>query len=160
MLNDSQLDILIAIEEGTLHTRPARIEEIAQDAQASHLSDEELLEFLNICNVLYRGGEPLISDRLYDSVFLAELQKRHPGHPFLTSVEPEQAFAGKTVTLPQRMLSTEKAYTMAGIEKWLKIVEKAAAALNINPGGLIYRATPKLDGFAAYDDGKNTLHPR
>lgn len=133
---------------------PEKIAEIARRTEASGLSDDELLEFLQVCNALYRSGEPLISDKAYDSIFLAELQKRHPDHPFLHAVEPEKAFAGKTVTLPKRMLSTEKAYTKSSIEKWLSNIEKAAQELEIDPETLVFRATPKLDGFAAYDDGQ------
>lgn len=133
---------------------PEKIAEIARRTEASGLSDDELLEFLQVCNALYRSGEPIISDKAYDSVFLAELQKRHPDHPYLHTIEPEKAFAGKTITLPQRMLSTEKAYTKESIEKWLSNIEKAAQELEIDPETLIFRATPKLDGFAAFDDGK------
>ncbi len=154
MLSDNQLEILSKSKLAKLSANTGRIEKIASDAIADDLSDEELLEFLQICNALYRSGEPLISDKAYDSIFLAELEKRHPGHPYLQAIEPEKAFAGKTVALPQRMLSTEKAYTKDAIEKWLANVEKAANELGIEPGTLIFRATPKLDGFAAYDDGK------
>jgi DNA ligase (NAD+) len=128
--------------------------EIASRSDCEHLSDEQLIEFLTIANALYRGGEPFISDHIYDSVFLAELRKRQPDHPYLHNVEPEPAFTGKTVQLPERMLSTEKAYTRESIEKWLKRVEKAAQELNLDFSSLQLKATPKLDGFAAYDDGK------
>ncbi|MEQ1559545.1 MAG: BRCT domain-containing protein [Methyloglobulus sp.] len=154
MLNAVQLEILNQSTDGKYFVKPETIEEIAQQTQASQLSDEDLLAFLQTCNILYRAGEPLISDRIYDSVFLAELQKRHPDHPFLHTTEPEQAFVGKTVILPQRMLSTEKAYSKSAIEKWLLNVEKAAKELGIDEETLVFRATPKLDGFAAYDDGK------
>jgi DNA ligase (NAD+) len=159
MLSENQRTILQNHEFGGLANNPQRLEEIAKQAKASALSDDELLEFLHICNTLYRNGVPLISDHLYDSVFLAELAQRQPLHPYLHSVESEQAFTGKTVTLPQRMLSTEKAYSQSAIEKWLDNVEKVAKSLNIEPSKLIFRATPKLDGFAAYDDGK-TLYTR
>ena len=154
MLSAAQLDILNNSKQGTLNANPERIEVIAKQAQASGLSDEELLAFLQICNNLYRSGEPLIPDKVYDSVFLAELETRHPDHPYLHAVEAEKAFAGKTVALPQRMLSTEKAYTKDSILKWLGNIEKAALELEIDPDTLIFRATPKLDGFAAFDDGK------
>jgi DNA ligase (NAD+) len=154
MLSDTQLDILTKSNFGTLSANPEKLKEITQLAQADSLSDGELVEFLQICNALYRSGEPLISDKAYDSVFLAELEKRHPDHPYLQAIEPEKAFAGKTVTLPQRMLSTEKAYTKESIVKWLNNIEKAAQELEIAPESLVFRATPKLDGFAAYDDGK------
>jgi DNA ligase (NAD+) len=154
MLSAAQLEILKQSKIGALSNNPKRLEEIAKLTKADSLSDDELLEFLKICNTLYRSGEPLISDKAYDSVFLAELEKRHPDHPYLHTVEAEKSFTGKTVTLPQRMLSTEKAYTKENIQKWLNNIEKAALELEIAPETLIFRATPKLDGFAAYDDGK------
>jgi DNA ligase (NAD+) len=159
MLSPSQIDILNRTQQGTLNANPERLEEIAQQTQASNLSDDELLAFLEICNALYRSGEPFISDKVYDSVFLAELEKRHPNHAYLHTIEPEKAFSGKTVVLPKRMLSTEKAYTKESIAKWLSNIEKAALELEIDPEKLVFRATPKLDGFAAYDDG-NILYTR
>jgi DNA ligase (NAD+) len=159
MLNERQRSLLAAHPQGALSQTIETVEAIADRSQASNLVLDDLVEFLKICNLLYRHGEPLINDNLYDSVFLAELQKRQPNHPFLTTVEPEPAFAGKTVPLPQRMLSTEKAYTKEAIEKWLKTVEKSAASLGIDPESLIFRGTPKLDGFAAFDDG-TTLYTR
>jgi DNA ligase (NAD+) len=154
MLSENQLEIIKNSKLAKILSNKERIEEIAQQASAEHLDDAELIEFLEICNALYRNGVPLISDKAYDSIFLAELEKRHPQHPYLKAVEPEIAFSGKTVTLPQRMLSTEKAYTKESINKWLVSVEKAARELGIEPETLVFRATPKLDGFAAYDDGK------
>ncbi|MEQ1546010.1 DNA ligase [Methyloglobulus sp.] len=154
MLSATQLEILSKSLQSSPSAQPERLETIAKQTQASDLADEELLAFLQICNNLYRSGEPLISDNAYDSVFLAELEKRHPDHPYLHTVEAEKSFAGKTVTLPQRMLSTEKAYSKENIQKWLNNIEKAALELEIDPVTLLFRATPKLDGFAAYDDGK------
>jgi len=132
-----------------------RIHQIASLSNACNLSDEELLAFLQVCNANYRSGEPLISDALYDAVFLAELQSRRPHHPFLESVEPEaaKAFGAKTVALPQHMLSTEKTYSLDGIERWLARIAKAAEKTGLDFASLTFRATPKLDGFAAYDDG-------
>jgi DNA ligase (NAD+) len=145
ILHDSELDTKLS---------PDLIGQIAAQPDASQLTDEQLLEFLEICNVLYRGGEPLISDYLYDSVFLAELRRRHPHHPYLETVEPEKAFVGKTVALPEKMLSTDKAYKPDEINRWLTRIEKAAEEINVDPSGLMFRVTPKLDGYAAYDDGK------
>lgn len=121
--------------------------------QNKNLNDEQLIQFLKIANALYRAGEPIISDLVYDSVYLAELNRRHPDHPFLHSVETEAAFTGKTVALPTRMLSTEKAYSKESIERWLERLEKASGECGIQFQSLIIKATPKLDGFAAYDDG-------
>jgi DNA ligase (NAD+) len=159
MLTDTQLEILQHSAQDLPYLTPGQLETISKTDDPTALSDDELVSFLQICNNLYRSGEPLIADQVYDHVFLAELQKRHPQHPFLDSVEPEPTFTGKTVALPQRMLSTEKAYSQESINKWLKNIEKAALELNINSNNLIFRATPKLDGFAAFDDGI-TLYTR
>lgn len=122
--------------------------------EASELNDDELLEFLTIANALYRSGDRLISDTDYDFIFLTELKKRQPNHPFITEVEPEVVSTAKTVELPVRMLSTDKAYSVEEMLRWLERIKKAAADLNKPFAELIFRATPKLDGFAAYDDGQ------
>lgn len=119
----------------------------------SNASDEELTGFLQIANALYRGGEPVISDADYDFIYLAELKARHPDHPLLESVEPEPVFAGKTVDLPVIMLSTDKAYSLDDVERWGARIEKAAAELGKDFTQLAFKVTPKLDGYAAYDDG-------
>ena len=120
-----------------------------------NLDDNELVEFLTLANTLYRTGEQIISDYDYDLIFLVELKKRLPDHPFLHHVEPEKAFTGKTIKLPHTMLSTEKVYNHAELQRWIERVNKAAAQLGIPINSLIFRATPKLDGFAAYDDGEH-----
>jgi DNA ligase (NAD+) len=153
MLSDSQLQIVAAAEFETPHLTPELIAQNAITADAQQLNDEQLLEFLQLCNLLYRAGEPLIKDSIYDSVFLAELQKRQPNHAFLQNVEPDLAFAGKTVTLPEHMLSTEKAYSQDAISKWITRIEKAAEDCQIVFDHVLFQATPKLDGYAAYDDG-------
>ncbi len=153
-LSDTQLELLKQADLEPTHLSPELIAQIATQADPKQLNDDRLLEFLQICNALYRGGEPLISDADYDFVFLAELQKRHPHHPYLETVEPEVIAVGKTVALPEPMLSTEKSYTRSGIEKWLARLEKAAKDLDVDFSTLMIRATPKLDGYAAYDDGK------
>ena len=116
--------------------------------------DEELVEFLKIANALYRGGEPVIGDDDYDFIYLAELKRRDPDHPYLGAVEPEPVFAGKTVDLPVVMLSTDKAYSREEVERWVERMEKAAGELGKDAQALEFKVTPKLDGYAAYDDGK------
>jgi DNA ligase (NAD+) len=152
-LSNTQLELLKEADL-SIHLSPELIAQIAAQADPKQLSDEQLLEFLQACNALYRSGEPLISDADYDFIFLAELQKRHPSHPYLETVEPEVIAVGKTVTLPEPMLSTEKTYTRSGIEKWLSRLKKAAEDCDADFSTLMIRATPKLDGYAAYDDGK------
>ena len=118
------------------------------------LSDSELIEFLTIANSLYRGGEQIISDAEYDFTFTSELRSRQPNHPYLNGVEPESSFSGKTVDLPTQMLSTEKAYSDDEIQTWINRIQKASNEIAINFDDLVFRITPKLDGFAAYDDGE------
>ena len=129
------------------------------DFALADVGDDQLVEFLQAVNLLYRGGEPLISDALYDFTFLPELARRRPDHPFLNTVEPEALIEAKTVELPVRMLSTEKAYDFSTVAGWAKRIEKAAGECDIDFGTLIFRVMPKLDGFAAYDDGQ-TLYTR
>ena len=124
-----------------------------KDKQPQNFSVEALVECLTICNMLYRGGEPLISDADYDFIFRAELQRRAPEHVFLNHVEPEPVVHGKTIALPEKMLSTDKAYTQDEIKRWMARVEKSAFSLNKPVESLQFRVTPKLDDYAAYDDG-------
>jgi DNA ligase (NAD+) len=153
MFSLAQQDIIKKARFDRFLVDQAQFEQAIQSKNCSHLSDHSLLGFLQIANLLYRSGEPLISDGLYDQVFLQTFKDRNPDHPFLYTIEPEPTFSGKTVNLPVKMLSTEKAYDLESIEKWVGRIEKAAREIDFDPGKLIYRMTPKLDGYAAYDDG-------
>ncbi|MDA8123974.1 MAG: helix-hairpin-helix domain-containing protein [Deltaproteobacteria bacterium] len=124
------------------------------DSQVESLTDDQLVEFLKIANATYRGGAPIIPDDEYDFRYLNELRTRHPRHPYLSSVEPESSFEGKTVELPVPMLSTEKTYSKADLQKWLRGIEKEAANVGMESEQIRLRITPKLDGYAAYDDGQ------
>lgn len=116
----------------------------------SSFTDEQLLDTIQKANAAYRSGEPIVSDDYYDNTLIAELVKRDPNHPFLNTVEPEPV-TGKTVKLPERMLSTQKAYTLQDLANWYQQVWKAANEQGISD--IEIRTTPKLDGFAAYDAG-------
>ena len=153
MFSSKQKEILKLSNLSTRMLTEERVFEIAGRPLDLELPDFELEEFLKIANALYRGGEEIVTDNEYDFVFLAELKRRHPDHPFLKSVEPEPAFVGKTVLLPARMLSTEKTYDDEGVNKWVNRVRKAALDIGKDFNSLKFRLTPKLDGFAAYDDG-------
>ncbi len=117
----------------------------------------ELIEFVTRLNESYRHGDPLITDAEYDHVVLAELEQRDPENEFLNKVEDEGASSvaeGKTVTLPATMLSTNKAYGKDPIDAWINRLSKAANEVNLPIDDIILRVTPKLDGFASYDDGE------
>ena len=121
------------------------------------LTLDEILLVLSIANILYRSGFPIFSDITYDT-YLAQLSEKSPEHPYLSTVETD-IVEGKTVTLPQKMLSTDKAYSFEEISKWITRLLKAAEQLNIDESDVFIRITPKLDGYAAYDDGA-TLYTR
>ncbi len=153
-ITQSQSKIIAKTELQTLLDNE-KLAAIAEgDISLSSLNDDELGEFIQIANLLYRAGEPLISDSSYDHVFIAELSRRQPEHPFLQEVEPEPAFSPKTVELPERMLSTAKAYSFAGVSAWAERIKRAAEKSGLDFSKLIFRASPKLDGYAAYDDGQ------
>jgi DNA ligase (NAD+) len=155
MLNDNQQEILRRSDIVPTALDEAKLFQIAhRECDEAKLSDAELVEFLAVANALYRGGEQIVSDAEYDFTFVAELRNRHPNHPLLSQVEPEAAFLGKTVELPVRMLSTDKAYSRKEVERWAGRIEKAAAEVGKDFGSVTFRLTPKLDGYAAYDDGE------
>ncbi|MCM8854763.1 MAG: DNA ligase [Candidatus Thiodiazotropha sp.] len=116
-------------------------------------SAEDLTLILQIANATYRAGVPIMSDAKYDALYVKELESKDPKNEFLTSVEPEPVIESKTVELPVKMLSTEKAYSYEEIERWVKRLVKAAGEINLDLSELNIRVTPKLDGYAAYDDG-------
>ena len=159
-LSPAQLEILAEAQFNLDTLTEEEVRMIAEGGLAlDRIDDDQLVEFLSVANLLYRGGEQLISDELYDFTFLEELKRRLPDHPYLTTVEPEPFPEAKTVELPVRMLSTEKAYNFAAVARWAGRIEKAAGECGLDFHSLIFRATPKLDGYAAYDDGR-TLYTR
>lgn len=154
-LSSSQKEILAEAKFVLKHLSEEELSVFAElKGDLPNINDVNLLEFLQLANILYRAGDPLISDDQYDFTFLEELRKRDPDHPYLHTVEPEPLVGAKTVELPVRMLSTEKAYEIKVIERWAKRIEKAAGECGLEFEKLLFRATPKLDGFAAFDDGK------
>jgi DNA ligase (NAD+) len=112
-------------------------------------TDEQLIHTLRLKNEQYRSGDPTISDAEYDGL-IAELSTRDPNHPFLNTVEPEPV-TGKTVKLPEKMLSTQKAYTIEELKKWYDSVLAAASDVGLPHPDIVVKVTAKLDGFAAID---------
>lgn len=129
---------------------------ICQVLLVDDLSDQVLSDFCELANTSYRAGEPIVSDHDYDFIYLSALKERQPQHIFFQSVEPEgRGFSEEKVRLPEVMLSTDKAYSWVEIQKWLERLHKSAKEININLVDIQLKATPKLDGFAGFDDGKH-----
>ncbi|SDJ47158.1 DNA ligase (NAD+) [Ferrimonas sediminum] len=153
--NDKQISI---INKLNLNVDLNVIETAFGERVFDNLSDDEFVASLKIANALYRAGDPIISDHQYDALISA-LTNKDPNHPYLTAVEPEVLVESKTVPLPKKMLSTDKAYSFSEIKKWIDRVLKAAEEIQVDSADVLIRVTPKLDGYAAYDDGK-TLYTR
>lgn len=112
---------------------------------------DDLGELCRHLNTAYRSGEPLVSDALYDQVFLAGLRQQQPDHPYLHNVEPEPV--NPALGLVQHatpMLSTAKAYSGEEVAQYVRSVTRAAHKIGINP---VFSLTQKLDGVAANDAG-------
>lgn len=115
----------------------------------SDIPTENLVRILKHCNLKYRAGDSIISDDFYDHTLLSALIERDSQHEFLNQVEPETT-TEKTVKLPERMLSTDKAYSKGEVTKWAERVTKVGRAFGFTDDEIKFKATPKLDGFAAY----------
>lgn len=150
-LSQQQLSLLTPTEQLLIQ----RSSHYVESQSASQLTLSELVAMVTGLNRLYRAGLPAVADHDYDHVFTAELHRRDPQHPFLQTVEPEEdaVFGGKVVNLSQRMLSTDKAYSVDDVKAWTKRLLKAAQEAGIDTDDLVIEITPKLDGFAALDDG-------
>jgi DNA ligase (NAD+) len=120
----------------------------------SDLSDDHLVEFCKIANQRYRAGIPIVTDENYDFIFISELAKRIPSHPFIKQIEDEiEGFSEEKIKLPEKMLSTDKAYTWGEVEKWLERIAKFSDDFEFPLDKVVIKGTAKLDGFAGYDDG-------
>lgn len=154
MITEEQLQIL---KDQHITTTQAQLEDLI-NAPISTLRLDDVILLATICNTLYRSGLPCVSDSFYDSQIIQRIVELDPNNPYLHQVEPEP-FLGKTTDLPQIMLSTNKAYSETEIKTWILTLIKTAKNLNKDPNNLYIRITPKLDGFACFDDGK-TLYTR
>lgn len=112
---------------------------------------EQLVEQLRRYNSAYRDGMPLVDDAVYDEL-VEQLRSIDPQNPFLHTVEPEQFGGKRQVRHPMPMLSTDKAYTMIQLERFIARVEKEALSAGLD--GILFKVTPKLDGLAGRDDGE------
>jgi len=144
--NDNQIAIIEKLE---LNSDLSNIEKLFS---INHPSVEQLETLLKVANALYRSGHPIIEDKVYDD-YLDDFKTLDPDNPFLSNVEPEVLIDSKTVRLPKKMLSTDKAYSFEEIKKWTERIKKAASEIDFDHESIEIKVTPKLDGYAAYDDG-------
>lgn len=152
MLNTQQTELFHALEDTKLSLQ--EFSDLINDPQgAMDLDDDKMLTFLRACNAMYRAGTPIVDDVVYDAVHRTFAQN-NPEHEFVLQVEAEPLHVAKTVPLPVKMLSTDKAYSKDEIEKWVARIEKTAEQLEVQREDIALRVTPKLDGYAAYDDGE------
>ncbi len=151
-LTDAQM---AAIKDAGIDIKKIRAQKLlSNDASLWAFSSGDLTLTLQIANATYRAGVPVMPDSKYDSLYVKELEVQDPDSEFLTSLEPEPIPESKTVLLPVKMLSTDKAYSYEEVKKWMDRLIKAANELDLDTSALNIRVTPKLDGYAAYDDGK------
>ncbi|MGR5158539.1 BRCT domain-containing protein [Vibrio owensii] len=148
--NNDQLSIIKTLGEGIDLNM---LETAIRESDFHSLRSEDQLSLLMVANACYRSGFQFMSDPQYDKLS-NEFARKNPEHPFVTSVESEVMNLGKTVSLPQKMLSTDKAYSKEEIQKWIDRILKASDALAIDNDEIRIRVTPKLDGYAAFDDGE------
>lgn len=115
----------------------------------NELTYDQLDSLVRHLNDSYRVGIPLVSDELFDQVYLKALREHNPNHDYFTSPQPENLSSkGRVPHGDRRMLSTQKAYELKEIEAWVKRCRNAAFDVGVDPDSLLYRLTPKLDGLA------------
>ncbi|GAA4650671.1 NAD-dependent DNA ligase LigA [Kistimonas scapharcae] len=114
----------------------------------TNINTQTLVDRLTIANDAYRAGQPIISDSEYD-LLSEQLRDIDPANPFLSSVEVEPVFSESRVKHSTPMLSTQKAYAVDDVERWIAKSVSAAEAAGLDTSCLEIRMTPKLDGMAA-----------
>ena len=78
----------------------------------------------------------------------------------MQKVEDENVgFSEEKIKLPEKMLSTDKAYSWEEVNKWLERIRKFSEEINFSLDNIQIKGTAKLDGFAGFDDG-NKLYTR
>lgn len=134
---------LIITPEGSLMKTKIELMNMGEVAAEQYLRDK---------NDLYRAGiSGALMDVQYD-VMMNISTKLYPGNTWFSQAEVEpDNMVGKTIKLPRHMLSTHKAYSTKEVEKWASDIEAIGSKMGIHD--VFFRITPKLDGYAAYDDG-------
>jgi DNA ligase (NAD+) len=113
------------------------------------LTDKELSALTIEMNISFRKGFPIVSDDLYDHVYMRALSIRTPDHPLLSGIQPEPEIdSKKLVKHPTRMLSTDKAYTPTKVQSWLNRVIKKGESIGLSPRDIKIESSSKYDGIA------------
>lgn len=127
------------------------------------LSDFKFIEFIKKANEHYREGSPIVSDSEYDEILIPELILRDPDNEFLKKVEPSYLDDEK-VKLPYLMLSMNKVKNRLDLFSWLFKLKGKLKSLKLTKNdidNLVFKITPKLDGFGVYyDRDTNRLYTR
>lgn len=109
-------------------------------------------------NRAYRQGVPIVSDTVYDRVFIETLRQQTPMHPYLAAVEPEPVIENLPLVRHERpLLSTQKAYEQGDIERFVRQVYRNADEMGVEKTTLRFRLTAKLDGIAGQDTGQQLV---
>lgn len=113
----------------------------------SAITTEALEAEIIAANQAYRNTDsPIMADEAYDQI-TRELSERNPGHPLLTTVEPEADFGVGKIRHETPMLSTDKCFTDSELASWARRINTAAQEVGANTPALI-KVNAKLDGIA------------
>ena len=80
----------------------------ANDQDPKLWKTAKLVSFLEKAALAYHKGIPEIDDDTYDHIYLAELMRRDPNHPYLSKVGIQQDIGSLRLKHPEPMLSLEK----------------------------------------------------
>lgn len=79
----------------------------------------EFIRELKNFNTAYRKGDPLISDRQYDTLTKI-LKEQYPDHEWFSQIEPSLIPENRKVKLPVQMKSLNKVVTIDEFQAWVK----------------------------------------
>lgn len=101
-----------------------------------------LLEKIKHHNLLYRQGNPTISDKEYDQL-VGQLREIDPDNSWFQQIEPAPIGSGRKVKLPVPMKSLDKVKSLSDLLNWVSSTGEK------NPSLVI---TPKFDGLSLLFD--------
>jgi DNA ligase (NAD+) len=122
-------------------------------------TEKDFIGALNDYNEAYReglgqtqNGKPLVSDETYDAM-TEDFRLKFPNSSWFEKIEEEaQVDGADDVYHSKPMLSTEKAYTIEEVKKWINRIKKSAKEIDKDFSKIKFIITPKLDGLAGKDE--------